>query len=645
MSALSRRVASILSSSQALDEPPERARTVRLGLLALGIVFGDIGTSPLYAVRQCFFGSAHLPVTPLSVLGVLSLIFWSLILIISVKYLLLVMRADNRGEGGILALLALLDPWGRTSHRGPAVLIVLGVFGAALLYGDGMLTPAISVLSAVEGLEVAAPATAELVIPVTLAILILLFSFQKRGTAHIGAVFGPVMLVWFFAIGLLGLLAIVKHPAVLAAVDPLAAVRFFAQDPGFAFVILGGVFLVVTGGEALYADMGHFGPAPIRLAWFALVLPALLLNYFGQGAYILAHAGAAHHPFYNLVPRWAVYPMIALATAVTVIASQAVIAGTFSLTRQAIQLGQSPRLTVVQTSPDEIGQIYVPAVNWALLAATAALVLGFESSTNLAAAYGIAVSATMVITTVLAFFIMRDKWGWPRPLVWAVVVFFLAFDLSFLGANMFKIAEGGWVPLAVAGGALLLMTTWRRGRDLLAERVRARSMPIDTFLSSIKGRGPQRIEGTAVFLTSPGDNVPGGLLHHLKLNTVLHEQVVLLTAITEEVPRVPAANRFEVTARDSGFYRVIVHYGFMQSPNLPVAVKLLRDRALVPTPERDTVAYYADRVTLLPSAQAGGMPAWRKRLFAFMTHNSQRAVEYYRLPPGSSVELGIQVEL
>ena len=643
MSSLSRPAEPVVPAS--VRERGNPARTARLGLAALGIVFGDIGTSPLYAVRQCFFGSTPLPVTSLSVLGVLSLIFWSLVLVISVKYLLLVMRADNRGEGGILALLALLDPWGRSRRRGPLVLIVLGVFGAALLYGDGMLTPAISVLSAVEGLEVAAPATAHLVIPTTLIILVALFSFQKRGTAHIGAIFGPVMLLWFLVIGLLGLLAVVRQPAVLAAVDPMAAVSFFAQDPGFAFVILGGVFLVVTGGEALYADMGHFGPVPIRLAWFALVLPALVLNYFGQGAYILGHAGQAGHPFYNLVPSWAVYPMIALATVVTVIASQAVIAGTFSLTRQAIQLGQSPRLTVVQTSPDEIGQIYVPGVNWALLIATAALVIGFGSSSHLAAAYGIAVSATMVITTVLAFFIMRDKWGWPRPLVWAVAAFFLAFDLSFLGANLFKVADGGWVPLVVGAGALLLMTTWRRGRALLAERVQARSMPIDVFLSSIKGRGPQRIEGTAVFLTSPGDTVPGGLLHHIKLNTVLHEQVILLTAITEEVPRVPAANRFEVTALDSGFYRVVAHFGFMQSPNLSVAMKLLRDRGLVPTPDFDTVVYYADRVTLLPNARAGGMPIWRKRLFAFMTHNSQRAVEYYRLPPGSSVELGIQVEL
>lgn len=628
-----------------VEGAPEGARLTKLSVAALGIVFGDIGTSPLYAVRQCFFGGTPLPVTQQSVLGVLSLIFWSLVLLISIKYLLVVMRADNRGEGGILALLALLDPWQRGSRAAAGTLIFMGVFGAALLYGDGMLTPAISVLSAVEGLEVAAPTLNKVVIPCTIGILVLLFMFQKRGTGRIGAVFGPIVIVWFAVIGLLGAYSVMESPRVLLALNPWTAAAFFHIDPAVAFLVLGGVFLVVTGGEALYADMGHFGPKPIRLAWFGLVLPALLLNYFGQGAYILAHPGNAQHPFYNLVPHWGVYPMIALSTVVTVIASQAVISGTFSLMRQAVQLGQSPPLTIIQTSAEEFGQIYVPAINWVLMLATAGLVIGFGSSSNLAAAYGIAVSATMVITTVLAFFVMRDKWGWPRAVVWPIACFFLIFDVAFLGSNLFKIADGGWFPLAVGAGAMLLMSTWRQGRTLLYQRMRERSMSIPTFLASVALDPPARISGTAVFLTSPGDNVPSGLLHHLKLNTVLHEQVLLITSVTEQVPRVPAANRLEITPLSCGFYRVLVHYGFMQSPNLPLAFKLCRDLELVPKLDTETTVYYADRATLVPSRLAPEMPLWRKRLFAFMVHNSQRAVEFYRLPPGNSVELGIRVEL
>jgi KUP system potassium uptake protein len=623
----------------------ERARLTKLSVAALGIVFGDIGTSPLYAMRQCFFGVTSIPVTEQSVLGVLSLIFWSLILLISIKYLLVVMRADNRGEGGILALLALLNPWQHESRASTAVLIFLGIFGAALLYGDGMLTPAISVLSAVEGLDVAAPALGRIVIPCTLVILFLLFVFQKRGTERIGAVFGPVVIVWFTVLGLLGAASIVQTPRVLMAINPGSAVSFFQSDPKVAFLVLGGVFLVVTGGEALYADMGHFGVKPIRIAWFGLVLPALLANYFGQGAYILAHPDTVPHPFYNLVPHWGVYPMIVLSTVVTVIASQAVISGTFSLMRQAVQLGQSPPLTIVQTSAEEFGQIYVPAVNWLLMIATMGLVIGFGSSNNLAAAYGIAVSATMVITTVLAFFVMRDKWRWPGALVWTIAGFFLIFDVTFLGANVFKIADGGWFPLTIGAGVMLLMTTWRRGRSLLYKRIRDRSMSLPTFLASIALDPPQRIPGSAVFLTSPGDNVPSGLLHHLKLNTILHEQVLLITAVTEQVPRVPAANRLEITPLTCGFYRVFVHYGFMQSPNLPLAFKLCRDLELVPKPDTETTVYYADRATLVPSARTPEMPLWRRRLFAFMAHNSQRAVEFYRLPPGNSVELGIRVEI
>ena len=633
-----------LARNGTIREEFDKARLAKLTLAALGVVYGDIGTSPLYAMRQCFFGATHLPVTQLSVLGVLSLIFWSLILVISVKYLVVVMRADNHGEGGILALLAMLDQWRRESRLG-TMLVLTGLFGAALLFGDGMLTPAISVLSAVEGLEVATPSLSQFVIPITLVTLVLLFTFQKRGTAHIGTVFGPIVILWFVVIGSLGLVNIMQSPHVLAAVNPAAAITFFAHDPKLAFLVLGGVFLVVTGGEALYADMGHFGRAPIRLAWFGLVLPGLLLNYFGQGAYILNHPGEAQHPFYNLVPHWGVYPMVVLSTAVTVIASQAVISGTFSLMRQATQLGQSPPLSVVQTSADEIGQVYVPAVNWMLMLATSALVIGFGSSNNLASAYGVAVSTTMVITTILVFFAMRDRWRWPSTITVLIAGFFMTFDLAFLGANAFKIADGGWVPLTVAGIIMLLMTTWRRGRQLIHKRIHERSVTITKFLSSLELHPPLRIPGTAVFLTSPGDNIPGGLLHHLKLNGVLHEQVMLITAVTKQVPRVSAAKRFDVAKLTCGFYHVFVNYGFMQSPNLTVAVKLCFDLGLVPRAESDSVAYYSDHTTVIPCERLDEMPMWRKRLYAFMSQNSQRAVEYYRLPPGNSVELGIQVEL
>lgn len=624
---------------------PTGRRLAKLSVAALGVVYGDIGTSPLYAVRECFYGGGNVPITVTSVLGVLSMIFWALMVVISIKYLLVVMRADNNGEGGILALLAFMDPWRKPRPRGAGILIVLGVFGAALLYADGMLTPAISVLSAVEGLEVATPAASHFVLPATVLILLLLFWGQHKGTARIGRAFGPIVIVWFAVIGALGLYSIAQTPRILSAVNPWFALRFLIDTPTVAVLVLGGVYLVVTGGEALYADLGHFGSRPIRLSWFTVVLPGLFLNYFGQGAYILAHPEKSHHPFYNLVPHWGVYPMIVLATIVTVIASQAVISGAFSLMRQAIQLGQSPPLAVVQTSPEEYGQIYVPGVNWALAVATISLVIGFGSSSGVAGAYGVALSATMVITTVLLFFVMRDRWRWPKLLSYAVAGGFLSVDLVFFGANIVKIRAGGWVPLVVGTGVLVMMATWRRGRELLSAKIRERSMTLDALLDNFRAEPPVRIPGTAVFLTSTGENVPGGLLHHLKLNKMLHERVVLVTAVTDDVPRVPAAKRLEVTGLGCGLFRVFVHYGFMQSPNLAVAIKLCGERGLVPDLDPETAVYFTSRAAIHISPARGTMQLWRKHLYAFMTRNAQRPVEYFNLPVGRSVELGVQIEL
>lgn len=629
------------------DDSSGGSRLWRLGLTALGVVYGDIGTSPLYAVHACFFStSPQLSATPGHVLGVLSLIFWALIGVISVKYLLVVMRADNHGEGGILALLALLNPWsGPRQKRTAHILILLGIFGAALLLGDGMITPAVSVLSAVEGVEVAAPTMANFVVPLTVVILAGLFWIQKRGTQRIGSVFGPIMVVWFVVIGALGLSAILKSPQVLLAINPLEAVRLLLSEPTHAFLVLGGVFLVVTGGEALYADMGHFGAGPIRLAWFSLVLPCLLLNYFGQGAFILAHPASLQHPFYNLVPHWGVYPMIVLSTVVTVIASQAVISGTFSLARQAIQLRHLPPLTVIQTSSEEFGQIYVPLANLVLMIGTLGLVVAFGSSGALASAYGVAVSATMVITTGLLYFVMRERWHWPAWKASVVCTVFYTADLIFFSSNAVKIISGGWFPLTVAGSALLLMTTWARGRRLYQDRVASHAIEISVLIDSLALNPPTRVPGSAVFLTVPGNNAPGGLLHHLKLNQVLHELVILATVITEEVPRVPAAERLSVEPLHAGFYRIYVHYGFMQNPNIPVALKLCASQHLIPELDLDATAYYADRASLLLVDAKAGMPRWRKRLYAFMVRNSQRAVEQYNLPTGRSVELGLQVEL
>jgi len=616
--------------------------TAALCLTALGVVYGDIATSPLYAFREALHNMAPDSRTPESILGILSLIFWALIILVSIKYLLIIMRADNHGEGGILALLALLRPWRGSLQHQRNILIILGLFGAALLYGDGMITPAISVLSAMEGLEVAAPQLTSYIIPATTVILVLLFLVQKRGTARIGRVFGPIMLVWFAVIALLGLSGIIRYPQVLIAVNPCYGIDFFIDNGWIAFRVLGGVFLALTGAEALYADMGHVGRAPIRLMWFALVLPALLLNYFGQGALLLLDPHETQ-PFFRLAPPSFLYSLVGLATLATIIASQAIISGVFSLTRQAIQLGQSPRLTLVQTSSEEIGQVYVPAANWFMMIAAVWLVLHFRSSDNLAGAFGIAVSGTMVITTILAFFVMRERWRWNILTAVAVTGGFLIIDLAFFSSNLLKITNGGWFPLAIAVFIFTLMITWQQGRQLLIQRIHKETEPFQDFLQRIVTDPPLRVPGTAVFLTIRQHDTPPALLYQLTHNKVLHEQVILVTVITEEVPRVPAAERLEVMELSSGFHRIIVHYGFMQSPNVPVALRACE--ALGLKIDLDTTTYYLSRTSLIPTDERHGMALWRDRLFAFMSRNSAWPTAFYHLPPEHVIELSIQVEL
>jgi KUP system potassium uptake protein len=623
--------------------PPSGRYLGLLSLTALGVVYGDIGTSPLYALRECFHGPHAIATTPANVLGVLSLIFWSLAFVISLKYLGVVLRADNRGEGGILALMALIQR-GRAARgtRSRWLVPMLGLFGAALLYGDGAITPAISVLSAVEGLQVATPVFEPYVLPLTVVILIALFLIQQRGTARVGAVFGPVMVVWFLVLGALGLARISNAPEVLVAISPFHAVEFFARNAGRGFVVLGSVFLVVTGGEALYADMGHFGPRPIRLAWFGFVLPALLLNYFGQGALLLGAPEAAPNPFYRMVPGWALYPLIVLATAATIIASQAVISGAFSLTRQAVQLGFSPRVQVEHTSSAEIGQIYVPTVNWALMLCTVALVLGFRSSSAMAGAYGVAVTSTMVITTVLLYILSREVWGWGQPWAGALTVFFLTFDLAFFGANALKIPHGGWVPLMIAGCALVLMSTWKRGRAILVQRLLERSVPFDLLLGDLLAEPPIRVPGTAVFLTGAPDSTPPALVHNVAHNKVLHEQVVLLTILTAEVPHVPRTQRVRVASLGHGFYRVTAHFGFMEDPD---ALEVLAEcRAAGLHLQLAATTFFLGRETLIATDRPG-MAIWREKLFSFMSRNALRATAFFRLPPDQVFEVGAEVEL
>jgi KUP system potassium uptake protein len=624
--------------------PEPRGRYLYLlALTALGVVYGDIGTSPLYALRECFHHSTGIAPTRGNVLGILSLIVWSLILVVSVKYLGFVMRADNRGEGGILALLALVAPPRGERPRGRRMLLAaMGVFGAALLYGDGMITPAISVLGAIEGLNVATPVFEPFILPLSVAILVGLFVVQSRGTGTIGRLFGPVMVAWFLVIAALGAAAAAREPGVLLAVSPHHAVRFLAAHRMAGFLVLGSVFLVVTGGEALYADMGHFGKKPIRLAWFGIALPALLLNYFGQGALLLRDPTAVENPFYRLAPPWALYPLVALACAAAVIASQALISGAFSLTRQAVQLGYAPRVDVEHTSAREMGQIYIPGVNWMLMAACIALVLGFRSSSHLAAAYGIAVTGTMAITTVLFYCVARERFGWTVVQAGAPALFFLAVDLAFFLANAVKIAHGGWFPLLVGVVVFTAMTTWKTGRRILADRLQETTLPVDLFLDGLRIDPPVRVRGTAVFMSGSPDGVPPALLHNLKHNKVLHETVVLLRVDTEEVPHVPEAERVTLDELGSGIFRIVMHYGFMEDPDVPAVLAAVRHPGLA-FPEMDTT-FFLGRETLIASSRPG-MAIWRERLFSVMARNARTATSFFALPPNRVVELGAQIEL
>ena len=621
---------------------PKGRYLARLSLAALGIVYGDIGTSPLYALRESFTAEHGVAATPANVLGVLSLIFWSLIVIISIKYLVFVLRADNRGEGGILALTSLVTPVGAL-RGGRRVLILLGLFATALLYGDGMITPAISVLSAVEGLSVATPFFDPYVIPITIVILISLFSVQKMGTGGVGKIFGPVTLVWFFTLALLGIPHILQQPQVLGAISPLHAVQFFRNNGRGSFLVLGSVFLVVTGGEALYADMGHFGPKPIRLAWFTLVLPALLLNYFGQGALLLGDPSAVENPFFRMAPSWALYPVVLIATAATVIASQALISGSYSLTMQAVQLGYSPRVAIEHTSAEERGQIYVPAVNFVLMIACIGLVLGFRSSSRLASAYGVAVTTTMVVTSILFCALARERWKWSWPATILLGGSFLAVDLAFWGANLLKIAHGGWFPLLVGAIIFIILTTWKTGRQVLNQRIFHRVLPRDLFLKSMQSHPPLKVPGTAVYMYNDPRGSPPALLHNLKHNKVLHDQVVFLSVATEEVPFVPVAQRSTVEPLAPGFWQVVLHYGFMEDADVPKGLATIKVEGLHFKHMETT--YFLGRETLISSKTTRGMAIWREKLFSAMSRNARPASSFFRLPPNRVVELGAQVEL
>ena len=631
-----------------VEEHPTGRRLALLSVTALGIVYGDIGTSPLYALQQCFTSKEFsIAPTPENVLGLLSMIVWLLIIVVAIKYIVFIMRADNRGEGGILALLALIlqQERRRADSKRRMAILILGIFGAALLYGDGIITPAITVLSAVEGLTVAAPAVSHATVAISFVILFVLFSGQRIGTSRVGLLFGPVMMLWFLSIAVLGVRAIVHRPGVLAALNPWHGAAFFIGNPHLAFLALGAVVLAVTGAEALYADMGHFGKRPIRLAWFALVLPALVLNYMGQGALLLQDPSAVSNPFYLLAPHALLLPMTVLATLAAVIASQALISGAFSLTQQAMQLGYSPRMTIVHTSATEAGQIFIPEVNRLLMFGCLLLVIGFRSSQNLGAAYGIAVTGTMAITSLLFYIVARGRWNWSLAHVLPLTFVFLAIDLTLFSANIIKIESGGWVPLAIATGVFTLMSTWKKGRHLLNQALHAGALPIDLFLGDVGRRKPLRVPGTAVFMTSSNDGVPVVLLHHLKHNKVLHEQVILMSVVTQEVPEIKASERVSVDKLEHGFYRVTARYGFMEQPNVPEILQWARDFGIKARPNDTTFYLGRERIIIgqggerKPGTRRAPddivlpkMARWRKKLFVALARNAATPIEHFDLP-------------
>ena len=613
-----------------------------LAIGAIGVVYGDIGTSPLYTLRLCFRADGPLALTPEHIVGILSLIFWSVMTIVTLKYATIIMRADNQGQGGILALmaLALQKPGSKRRH---AVLLMLGVAGAALFYGDGIITPAISVLSAIEGLKIATPLFEPYIVPITAVIVVVLFSVQRRGTASVGALFGPIVCVWFVVLAILGLVQIVREPSVLRALSPHYAIGLFIEKPAATFVILGAVVLAVTGAEALYADMGHFGRRPIRVSWLYLVFPALMLNYFGQGALLIAEPAAIDHPFFRLVPHWGLYPLVVLSTMATIIASQAVITGAYSLTRQAVQLGICPRMEICHTSESEMGQIYIPQVNWLLLVGILVLIFGFKSSDNLASAYGIAVTGTMMIDTIMAFVVVRSHWGWSLPKASMVFGILLVIDLLFVSSNLLKIVEGGWFPLAIGAVTFWVLTTWQRGRKILVTQLRDIAVPLDGFLARVTDKHPVRVPGTAVFLTADANNVPFCLLHNLKHNKVLHQRVILLSVTTELVPVVPERDRTTIDELGKGFHRMIARYGFAESPNVPRVLAAAAERMGFAFNMMD-ISFFLGREKLVASKRPH-MSGLRERVFIWLQRNAVSATDFFRIPSNRVVELGAQVEV
>ncbi|WP_374622161.1 potassium transporter Kup [Pandoraea sp.] len=610
---------------------------------AIGVVFGDIGTSPLYALKECFDPQHGIPFNQQAVFGIISLLFWALVIVVSLKYVLFVMRADNRGEGGVLALMALSLRSVRAGSKWASVLMMLGMFGACMFYGDAVITPAISVMSAVEGLEIAAPSLSRFVLPITIAILIILFSMQKSGTAKVGRLFGPVMVTWFLLLGVLGVSNIVAAPEIIKAINPYYGIHFIHTHALQAYIVLGSVFLVLTGAEALYADMGHFGIRPIRYGWSFLVFPSLVLNYFGQGALLLTNPKAIANPFFLLAPDWALIPLVIVATAATVIASQAVISGAFSLTSQAIQLGYVPRMKILHTSDREIGQIYMPVINWALLVVIIWIVLAFKSSSNLAAAYGIAVTTTMVITTILACVVMVKVWNWNKFLVALIITGFLVVDFAFFGANLIKVEEGGWLPLALGAFLFFMLMTWHKGRQLLRERTAADGIPLAPFLQGLLAHPPHRVAGTAIYLTGGNSLVPVSLLHNLKHNRILHERTIFLTFRTVDVPYVEDANRLEVKDHSGGLHSVVATFGFNETPDVKEVLNWLEQKTDMHFELMDT-SFFLARETVVPT-KLPGMSIWRERLFAWMHQNAAKPTDFFSIPANRVVELGTKIEI